>query len=64
MKIDVALNLAEIARLHSRELSRTTSAVFDVLRATSSMITALAHGALALWACENAGATPDAPLCS
>ena len=44
MKIDVALNPAEIARLHSRDLSRTTCVVFDVLRATSSMITALAHG--------------------
>ncbi len=44
MKIDVALNPAEIARLHSRDLARTTCVVFDVLRATSSMITALAHG--------------------
>ena len=86
MKIDVALNPAEIARLHSRDLARTTCVVFDVLRATSSMITALAHGVgnspfeyrellgrtiitttngmLALWACENAGATPDALLCA
>ena len=45
MKIDVVLNPAEIALLHKRDLSRTTCVVFDVLRATSSMITALAHGA-------------------
>ncbi len=45
MKIDVALNPAEIARLHRRDLSRTTCVVFDILRATSSMITALAHHA-------------------
>ena len=45
MKIDVVLNPAEIALLHRRDLSRTTCVVFDVLRATSSMITALAHGA-------------------
>ena len=45
MKIDVALNPAEIAHLHKRDLSRTTCVIFDVLRATSSMITALAHGA-------------------
>ena len=45
MKIEVALNPAEIALLHTRDLSRTTCVVFDVLRATSSMVTALAHGA-------------------
>lgn len=44
MHIDVALNPAEIARLPERDLSRTTCVVFDVLRATSSMITGLAHG--------------------
>ena len=44
MRIDVALNPAEIALLPKRDLSRTTCVVFDVLRATSSMITALAHG--------------------
>ena len=46
MCIDVALNPAEIALLPKRDLLRTTCVVFDVLRATSSMITALAHGAL------------------
>lgn len=44
MHIDVALNPAEIARLPERDLSRTTCVVFDVLRATSSIITGLAHG--------------------
>ena len=44
MRIDVALHPAEIALLPKRDLSRTTCVVFDVLRATSSMITALAHG--------------------
>ncbi|HEY2343018.1 MAG TPA: 2-phosphosulfolactate phosphatase [Chthoniobacteraceae bacterium] len=44
MTIDVALNPAEIARLPERDLSATTCVVFDILRATSSMVTALAHG--------------------
>jgi len=44
--IDVVLNPAEIAQLPARDLSATTCVVFDVLRATSSMITALAHGAV------------------
>lgn len=45
MEIDVILNPAEIALLPRRDLSNATCVVFDVLRATSSMITALAHGA-------------------
>lgn len=45
MIIDVALNPAEIALLPKRDLSNTTCVVFDVLRATSSMLTAFAHGA-------------------
>lgn len=49
MRIDVALNPSEIARLPERDLSRTTCVVFDVLRATSSMITALAGGAREIW---------------
>ena len=44
MHIDVALNPAEIARLPERDLGGTTCVVFDILRATSSMITGLAHG--------------------
>lgn len=45
MTIDVALSPADIALLPQRDLSATTCVVFDVLRATSSMITGLAHGA-------------------
>jgi 2-phosphosulfolactate phosphatase len=45
MIIDVALNPAEIALLPARDLSQTTCVVFDILRATSSMITAIANGA-------------------
>lgn len=48
MIIDAALNPAEIALLPSRDLSQTTCVVFDILRATSSMVTALAHGAAAI----------------
>ncbi len=44
MKIDVVLNPAEIDLLPQRDLRETTVIVFDVLRATSSMITGLAHG--------------------
>lgn len=43
MRISVALDPAEIALLPKRDLSHTTCVVFDVLRATSSMVTALAH---------------------
>jgi 2-phosphosulfolactate phosphatase len=45
MLLDVVLNPAEIALLPERDLTGTTCVVFDVLRATSSMITALVHGA-------------------
>lgn len=45
MKISVALDPAEIALLPRRDLRACTCVVFDVLRATSSMITALAGGA-------------------
>ena len=45
MLLDVALNPAEIALLPQRDLSTTTCVVFDILRATTSMITALEHGA-------------------
>jgi 2-phosphosulfolactate phosphatase len=45
MIIDVALHPAEIALLPKRELADTTCIVFDVLRATSSMLTALANDA-------------------
>ena len=45
MIIDAALTPADIATLPERDLSATTCVVFDILRATSSMITALANGA-------------------
>jgi 2-phosphosulfolactate phosphatase len=45
MHLDVVLNPAEIALLPGRDLSGITCVIFDVLRATSSMVTALAHGA-------------------
>ena len=49
MHIDVVLHPAEIALLPARDLSRTTCVVFDVLRATSSMVTALAHGVVEIY---------------
>jgi 2-phosphosulfolactate phosphatase len=48
MIIDAALDPANIARLPQRDLSTTTCVVFDVLRATSSMTTALANGVAAI----------------
>ena len=45
MTIEVLMAPAEFAALDQRELRNTTCVVFDVLRATSSMVTALAHGA-------------------
>jgi 2-phosphosulfolactate phosphatase len=45
MKIDVVLSPPEIDLLSKRDLSGITAVVFDVLRATSSMVTALANGA-------------------
>src|ERR1700677_987200 len=44
MNIDVILSPPEIDLLPQADLRETTCVVFDVLRATSSMITALAHG--------------------
>lgn len=49
MLIDAAINPAEIALLPTKDLSRTTCVVFDILRATSSMITGLANGATEIW---------------
>ena len=48
MIIDAALGPAEIAKLPEAELSDATCVVFDILRATSSMITGLAHGVAAI----------------
>lgn len=49
MLIDVALSPAEIDLLPQRDLGRATAVVFDILRATSTMITALAHGAAGIY---------------
>lgn len=43
MRIDAAISPVEIATLAERDLSATTAIVFDVLRATSTMVTALAN---------------------
>jgi 2-phosphosulfolactate phosphatase len=45
MIIDAVLTPAEIALLPGSDLADATCVVFDVLRATSSMLTGLAHGA-------------------
>ena len=45
MKVEAILTPAEIAGLARRDLSAATCVVFDVLRATSTMLTALAAGA-------------------
>ncbi len=42
--IDVVLSPAEISHLKEADLQEMTVVVVDVLRATSSMITGLAHG--------------------
>lgn len=49
MFFDAAINPAEIAWLPARDLSGTTCVVFDILRATSSVITGLAKGASEIW---------------
>ncbi len=49
MKIDAVLSPLEIDLLPGLDLARTTAVVFDVLFTTSSMITALANGATALY---------------
>jgi 2-phosphosulfolactate phosphatase len=43
--LEVTFTPAEFAALRQRDLSQTVCVVFDVLRATSSMVTALANGA-------------------
>lgn len=47
-KLEVVLSPAEFAALNQRDLSDTVCVVFDILRATTSMITALANGAEAI----------------
>lgn len=46
--IEVLFTPAEFAARSGRDLSRVTCVVFDVLRATSTMLTALHHGAAAI----------------
>lgn len=46
--LEVLFTPAEFETLRGRDLSRTTCVVFDILRATTTMITALANGADAI----------------
>ena len=48
MKIDAILSPAELPALAGRDLRDTTCVVFDVLRATSTFVTALHNGAKAV----------------
>lgn len=47
-KLEVILSPAEFVALQQRDLSQTICVVFDILRATTSMITALTNGAEAI----------------
>jgi len=47
-RLEVLLSPVEFATLRKRDLSQTVCVVLDVLRATTSMITALANGAQAV----------------
>src|SRR5438132_14086082 len=47
-KLEVLFTPAEFRALKERDLSQTVCVVFDVRRATSTMVTALANGARAL----------------
>lgn len=44
-RIEVLFSPIEYGALHARDLSQTTCVVFDILRATTTMLTALANGA-------------------
>jgi 2-phosphosulfolactate phosphatase len=46
--LEVLFAPAEFAALNGRDLTHTTCVVFDVLRATTTMVTALANGASAI----------------
>ncbi len=48
MKVEVLFSPADFGALASRDLSGTVCVVFDILRATSTMVTALANGAEAV----------------
>jgi 2-phosphosulfolactate phosphatase len=69
MKIDAVLSPLEIDLLPRLDLAHTTTVVFDILLTSSSMITALANGATALYptltmteACEMKSRLPGAIL--
>jgi 2-phosphosulfolactate phosphatase len=47
--IEVILSPPEIDLLPERDLAGCAAVVFDVLRATSTMVTALSHGAAGVW---------------
>jgi len=53
--LEVVLTPAEFGPLRNRDLSQTVCVVFDILRATTSMITALANGAEAIIPVEQIG---------
>ncbi len=47
-RLEILFTPAEFEKLPGRDLSRTTCVVFDILRATTCIVTALAHGAEAV----------------
>ncbi len=53
MKISTVLTPSEITALPSKDLGGTTAVVFDVLRATSTMTTAFAHGVAAIYPAQD-----------
>jgi len=53
--LEVILTPAEFGPLRNRDLSQTVCVVFDILRATTSMITAFANGAEAIIPVEQIG---------
>jgi 2-phosphosulfolactate phosphatase len=53
--LEVILTPAELGPLRHRDLSQTVCVVFDILRATTSMITALSNGAEAIIPVEQIG---------
>jgi 2-phosphosulfolactate phosphatase len=53
--LEVLFAPAEVAALARRDLSRTFCVVFDVLRATTTMVTALTNGAAAILPVEEIG---------
>ncbi|HMC26688.1 MAG TPA: 2-phosphosulfolactate phosphatase, partial [Verrucomicrobiae bacterium] len=53
--LEVILTPAEFGPLRERDLSQTVCVVFDILRATTTMITALANGADSIIPVEQIG---------